>query len=92
MRQPERLRQYVVDRAGHCRFSAAEEIVAFRTLFERIETGRWPTADVAAMNAAAAALGPARQLTRNPLTDADVAVTPAFAPFRAGPYPRPLPF
>ncbi|KOX22496.1 hypothetical protein ADK67_23815 [Saccharothrix sp. NRRL B-16348] len=89
VRQPERLRQYAVDRAGHCRFSAAEEIVAFRTLFERIGTGRWPGADVAAMNAAAAALGPARQLTRDPLSGADVTVRPAFTPFRAGPYPRP---
>ncbi|WP_106615846.1 hypothetical protein [Saccharothrix carnea] len=89
VRQPERLRQYTVDRAGHCRFSAAEEIVAFRTLFERIGTGRWPTADVTVMNAAAAGLGPALQLTSNPLTGSDVAVRPAFAPFQAGLYPRP---
>ena len=92
VRQPERLKQYAVDRAGHCRFSAAEEVVAFRTLFERMETGRWPAADVAAMNAAAASLGPALQLVRNPLTGAEVPVRPAFAPFQAGPQPRPLPF
>ncbi|MEU4761860.1 hypothetical protein AB0H12_01315 [Actinosynnema sp. NPDC023794] len=89
VRQPERLRQYSVDRAGHCRFSAAEEIVAFRVLFERIGTGRWPAADVAAMNAEATALGPARHLVQNPLTGAEVAVAPAFAPFEAGPSPRP---
>lgn len=76
---------------GHCRFSAAEEVVAFRVLFERIETGRWPAADVAAMNAEATALGPARQLVHNPLTGAEAAVAPAFAPFEVGPSPRPLP-
>lgn len=88
VRRPERLRQYAVDRAGHCRFSAAEEIVAFRTLFARVESGRWPVADVAAMNAAADALGPERQLIHNPLSDTEVAVRPAFTPFRAGPPPR----
>lgn len=92
VRQPERLRRYEVDRAGHCTVSAAEEVVAFRTLLDRVGTGRWPAADVAAMNAAARALGPARQLIRNPMTGGDTAVSPAFAPFEAGRYPRHLPF
>ncbi|MFD7654490.1 alpha/beta hydrolase-fold protein [Actinosynnema sp. NPDC059797] len=92
VRQPERLRQYAVDRAGHCRFSAAEEITAFRVLFERVETGRWPAAGPAAMNAEAAALGPAFHLTRSPLTGGDVVVEPAFTRLEAGPYPRSLPF
>jgi hypothetical protein len=92
VRQPERLRRYAVDRAGHCTFSAAEEVVAFRTLLDRVETGRWPAADVAAMNAAARALGPARQVIRDPMTGGDTAVSPAFAPFEAGRYPRHLPF
>lgn len=92
VRQPERLRQYAVDRAGHCRFSAAEEITAFRVLFERVETGRWPAAGPAAMNADAAALGPAFHLTRSPLTGGDVVVEPAFTRLDAGPYPRSLPF
>lgn len=35
------LRTLTVSADGHCRFTAAEEAVAFSALFERIETGRW---------------------------------------------------
>lgn len=65
VRRPDLLRQYAVDRAGHRRFSAAGEITAFRALFERIETGRWP-ADPAEPSVAAAALGPVPQLVHSP--------------------------
>ncbi|GAA5036384.1 hypothetical protein [Actinopolymorpha pittospori] len=39
---PAKLRQVYVDRGMHCAFSAAEEILTLRALFERVDTGRWP--------------------------------------------------
>jgi len=52
------LRQVFVHRAGHCAFTPAETITAFKTLVHRIDTGRWEdSTDPAAMNANAASLG-----------------------------------
>ena len=52
------LRQVFVHRAGHCAFTPAETITAFKTLVHRIDTGRWEdSTDPAAMNANAAAFG-----------------------------------
>jgi hypothetical protein len=59
---PAELRQLWVERAMHCSFNAAEELVALRTLLERVETGRWPATDPARLNAAARALGPGLDL------------------------------
>ncbi|MBB5955043.1 pimeloyl-ACP methyl ester carboxylesterase [Saccharothrix tamanrassetensis] len=86
------LRQYPVDRAGHCRFTASEEITAFGTLFDRLADGAWPATDPATLNTAASAFGPDKQVVRNPLTGEDAVVRPAFSDHRPGPYPRPLPF
>jgi pimeloyl-ACP methyl ester carboxylesterase len=53
------LRQVYVHRAGHCTFSPAETISAFRTLIHRIDSGQWEgSTDPATMNAGAAAMGP----------------------------------
>ena len=56
----ERLRQRFIDRAGHCTFTPAERLAAFAALVRRIDTGTWDDAALvpAALNAAAAALGP----------------------------------
>src|SRR5205807_3187680 len=52
------LRQVFVHRAGHCTFTPAETITAFKTLVHRLDTGRWQdSTDPAAMNSAAASLG-----------------------------------
>ena len=54
------LRQVFVHRAGHCSFTSAETITAFKTLINRLDTGRWEdTTSPASMNAQAASLGPA---------------------------------
>ncbi|MCR2786126.1 hypothetical protein, partial [Microbacterium sp. zg.B96] len=53
----EMLRQVVVDRSGHCSFTAAEFVAALDALMERIETGEWgDRATPEALNARAAAL------------------------------------
>jgi len=88
---PARLRQLFVDRAGHCMFTAAEEIVTYRTLFGRIDTGRWRQTSPRALNAAARRLGtPYHQLFDWMAEQAGVA-QPAFTPYRPGPFLRPAP-
>jgi hypothetical protein len=51
------LRQLYVDRGMHCSFNAADEIVAMRTLFERIDSGRWPDTSPRTLNEEARELG-----------------------------------
>jgi pimeloyl-ACP methyl ester carboxylesterase len=51
------LRQVFVHRAGHCTFTPAETVSAFKTLVHRIDTGHWSGTDPGAMNSQAAALG-----------------------------------
>lgn len=55
------LRQVFVNRAGHCAFTPAETITAARVLLRRMWTGHWNERALrpAAMNEAAAHLGPA---------------------------------
>jgi len=51
------LRQTFVNRAGHCAFTPAEVVAAFRTMISRLDTGRWgDSTDPADMNATAGAL------------------------------------
>jgi pimeloyl-ACP methyl ester carboxylesterase len=51
------LRTTFVHRAGHCAFTPAETVTAFKTLVHRLDSGRWAdTTQPAAMNAAASAL------------------------------------
>ena len=53
------LRTTFVHRAGHCTFTPAETVTAFKTLIHRLNTGSWgTTTQPAAMNGEAAALGP----------------------------------
>jgi pimeloyl-ACP methyl ester carboxylesterase len=52
------LRQVFVHRAGHCEFTPAETVVAFRALVRRLDTGQWPELGSGALNKAAKALGP----------------------------------
>lgn len=52
-----RLRQLYVERGAHCANSAAEEIVALRTLEARVDTGRWPDTDPRRLNAEANEFG-----------------------------------
>ena len=54
----DQLRQAAVDRAGHCYFTAAEQLVALTAVLERIDTGAWPDTSAPALRAAAVALGP----------------------------------
>jgi hypothetical protein len=52
------LRQDFVSRAGHCTFTPAETIAAFRALIHRVNTGAWgDSTSPSELNAAAAALG-----------------------------------
>jgi pimeloyl-ACP methyl ester carboxylesterase len=52
------LRQATVERAGHCYFTAAEQLVALGAVLQRLDTGSWPDTSAAALNDAADTLGP----------------------------------
>jgi pimeloyl-ACP methyl ester carboxylesterase len=53
------LRQATVERAGHCYFTAAEQLVALGAVLERLDTGSWPDTRARTLVEAATALGPA---------------------------------
>jgi pimeloyl-ACP methyl ester carboxylesterase len=73
------LRQVFVHRAGHCSFTPAETISAFKTLIDRVNTGRWPSISPAKMNGTATELGP------------DLNSAPAsFIEFKPGQFLRPF--
>ncbi|MEE6258509.1 alpha/beta hydrolase-fold protein [Plantactinospora sonchi] len=79
---PGRLRQLHVARGGHCSFSAAEEIVLLRTLFARLDTGRWPDTSARRLNDQANALGAGYQLVLDlGRTFQDAPMPPAFTSF-----------
>jgi hypothetical protein len=87
------LRQTFVSRAGHCAFTPAETVSVIKVLLNRLGTGQWDNAALqpAALNASAAALGPAF----NTFGAIAPNVAPAFQAFAPGPYQRPfdlLPF
>jgi dienelactone hydrolase len=86
VRDPGRLRQVFVDRGSHCSFTAADEIVALKTLFARVESGRWPDTSPGRLNAAVSAFDQQHQSIFNFATNADEAVAPAFTRFQP-PYP-----
>jgi pimeloyl-ACP methyl ester carboxylesterase len=86
---PGRLRQLYVDRGGHCSFSAADEIVTLRTLFERIETGRWPDTSPQALSEQVAELGPGYQRVLDFGTFLDAPMAPAFTRFAPPEFLRP---
>ncbi|WP_410583719.1 alpha/beta hydrolase family protein [Amycolatopsis sp. lyj-108] len=89
---PGNLRQLFVNRAGHCVFTASEEITALRTLERRLDRGHWPSSGPAALNAEAAGLAPEHQTIFDAVGEARVTTTPAFARHSPPPYPRVLPF
>ena len=76
--KPERLRQLYVDRGNHGAFSAADEVVALRTLLTRIETGRWPNTSPRALNAEVATFTPQQQTVLDLYTFTDKVMPPAF--------------
>jgi pimeloyl-ACP methyl ester carboxylesterase len=75
------LRQIYVDRGMHCSFSAADEIVELRTLFDRIDAKRWPETSPARLNAMDADLGQTYQLVLDFSTFQDAPMPPAFTAF-----------
>ncbi|RSM79922.1 hypothetical protein DL991_14160 [Amycolatopsis sp. WAC 01375] len=89
---PGNLRQLFVNRAGHCVFTASEEITALRTLERRLDRGHWPSSGPAALNAEAAGLAAEHQTIFDAVGEARVTTTPAFARHSPPPYPRALPF
>lgn len=78
VRHPERLRQLYVDRGDHGAFSAADEILALRSLLRRIETGRWPDMRPSTLNAKAATFTPQQQTVFDIYTFSDKVMPPAF--------------
>lgn len=86
---PDKLRQAYVDRGMHCAFSAGDEIVQLRTLFQRIETGTWPDTRPATLNAAVRELGPEYQLVTDIVTGRDRPAPPAFTRFTPPRFLRP---
>jgi len=51
------LRQVFVHRAGHCTFTSAETVTAFKSLVHRLDTGHWSSLDASTMNSQATSLG-----------------------------------
>jgi dienelactone hydrolase len=86
---PGRLRQLYVERGGHCSFSAADELTELRTLFERIETGRWPDTSPERMNRESAAFGDPFSLVLDLGTFTDAPIPPAFTEFTPPSFLRP---
>jgi hypothetical protein len=82
------LRQVFVARAGHCAFTPAETITAVQTLENRLSTGHWNVPAPAAMNAAAAALGP--QFNVYTSGTELVPTAPAFTSYTPARYLRPF--
>ncbi len=52
------LRQAYTDNAGHCTFSAAEQLAALNTLEDRLTTGKWHGIDAKSLNARATKADP----------------------------------
>jgi hypothetical protein len=75
---PDRLRQLYVDRGDHGAFSAADEVLALRTLLRRIDTGRWPDLRPRTLNVRAATFTPQQQTVFDIYTFADKVMPPAF--------------
>jgi pimeloyl-ACP methyl ester carboxylesterase len=87
--EPNKLRQLFVERGMHCSLSAAEEIVALRGLFERIDTGRWPTTTPRRLNAAAGGFDSRYHLVLDFGTFQDAPMPPAFTRYMPARFLRP---
>lgn len=80
------LRQIFVQRAGHCSFTPAENLVALHTLIHRLNTGNWSfSTDPHLLNQEAAAYGP----TYNVLPPSTNVVPSAFVAYRPAVFLRP---
>lgn len=76
------LRQLYVERGQHCSTSAADEVVALRTLEQRLDAGHWPSTSPRRLNAAVAAFPPEYQVVTDFSTFVDRAyMPPAFVRF-----------
>ena len=84
------LRQLYTHRAGHCVFTPAEQITAFKVLFARLDTGSWDAlAGPDALNRQAMALG--AQYNGGVLPGMGlVTAPPAFAVYQPAAFPRPF--
>lgn len=84
------LRQVFVNRAGHCAFTAAENLVALHTMIHRLDTGKWSNlTDPTLLNQKATAYGP----TYNVLVSGSTvtpSVPPAFVAYRSAVFLRPF--
>ena len=75
----EMLRQVVVDRAGHCSFTAGEFAAALDALMERIQSGSWgDLTSAASLNARAAALQAETEIPLGGSAYYEVTDVPAF--------------
>jgi pimeloyl-ACP methyl ester carboxylesterase len=84
-----RLRQLYVDRGTHCAVNSAEEIVALRTLFTRIDSGRWPDTSPGRLTRAANDLGEAYFKVLDFGNFVDAPMPPAFTAFTPPRFQRP---
>jgi pimeloyl-ACP methyl ester carboxylesterase len=82
------LRETFVGRAGHCAFTPAETAALFQSLFQRLDSGSWPTTRAADLNAEAAALGPSLNVFL--VNQAVTPTAPAFIHLDPGPFLRPF--
>ncbi len=81
------LRQAYIHRAGHCTFTPAEMIAAFKTLVARLDSGRWKeSTDPTSLNTLAASLGP---LNVYPQGSTLVATPPGYFEYKPSKYQRP---
>ncbi len=81
------LRQVFIHRAGHCAFTPAENLTAFHTLIQRLNSGGWSdTTDPGQMNQEASAFGP----TYNVLPPSTTVVPPAFITYHPAVFLRPF--
>ncbi len=88
------LRLVFVNRAGHCTFTPAEQIVALQALMYRLDTGKWQGVGADDLNSAASALGPALNIfsALGPGYPSGVPTAPAFVDFDPAPFLRPFNF
>ncbi|MGH7775718.1 MAG: alpha/beta hydrolase family protein [Candidatus Dormibacterales bacterium] len=75
------VRQLYVARAGHCSFTAAESLAAFRVLAGRLRTGRWGDLAPGFLDESARGLGPGE----NELSWPQVPASPAFVRYAPAP-------
>lgn len=84
----DQLEQLFTHRANHCIFTPAEQVTAFKVLFARLATGRWPVTDPAVLNDSAVSLGSHYNGGSLPGSSTFFPVAPAFAAFHPRPFPR----